>query len=398
MYMVINSRGYDNEIDINVDEELNTPNIYYIHCDAMMGVSAMDKYFNYENTYLSNYFGNNGYYLNEDANLVTGHSTQKSLVALFNPNYYDEFYKDYVFDLEETYLGNKKKTDFVVDYYELESKRLNNELFKALEEKGYDTVAIAEYNSYTSLDVDYYYDYFYYDDHVRYIEEDRDEFRVLGDNSDLKLLSYIRFVHSKPLVTRTMLSEVVRDINFLNYEMVDYDSFDSNDQKYINRAMDDNNFWLSKAILKGLDLSFNTDNNRFVFVDFRLAHEPYTFSFNGSIIDDAYKYNLDVYLENYIYSSYLLVETLEFIKNNDEDAVIIVQGDHGIHTKTEEELMYFFNTDIEGVQEIRNSVISAMYIPDKYKNGDEEYLSNPLNISRYLVNNYVGDNYDYILK
>ena len=35
-------------------------------------------------------------------------------------------------------------------------------------------------------------------------------------------------------------------------------------------------------------------------------------------------------------------------------------------------------------------------IPDKYKNGDEIYLNNPLNISRYIVNNYVGKNYEYI--
>ena len=41
--------------------------------------------------------------------------------------------------------------------------------------------------------------------------------------------------------------------------------------------------------------------------------------------------------------------------------------------------------------------MSAIYIPDKFKNGDEEYLNNPLNISRYLVNNYVGNNnYDYL--
>ena len=32
----------------------------------------------------------------------------------------------------------------------------------------------------------------------------------------------------------------------------------------------------------------------------------------------------------------------------------------------------------------------------KYRNGEEEVLSNPLNISRYLVNNFIGDNYEYI--
>ena len=40
--------------------------------------------------------------------------------------------------------------------------------------------------------------------------------------------------------------------------------------------------------------------------------------------------------------------------------------------------------------------MNAVYIPEKYQNGDEKYLSNPLNISRYLVNNFVGDNYTYL--
>ena len=41
-------------------------------------------------------------------------------------------------------------------------------------------------------------------------------------------------------------------------------------------------------------------------------------------------------------------------------------------------------------------MINAYYIPEQYKNGEEEYLNNPLNISRYIINNYVGDNYSYV--
>ena len=82
--------------------------------------------------------------------------------------------------------------------------------------------------------------------------------------------------------------------------------------------------------------------------------------------------------------------------NNDEDAVIIVQGDHGLHTVEDKYMLKIFSKDMKDVQEIRNSVISAFYIPEKYKNGDEVYLNNPLNISRYIVNNYVGENYEYL--
>ena len=58
--------------------------------------------------------------------------------------------------------------------------------------------------------------------------------------------------------------------------------------------------------------------------------------------------------------------------------------------------VYFFSSDTTGekdfeefytdkeVLDIRNSTITAISIPDEFKNGDEDYLNNPLNISRYL--------------
>ena len=92
----------------------------------------------------------------------------------------------------------------------------------------------------------------------------------------------------------------------------------------------------------------------------------------------------------------MLIELLDYIKTNDEDSIIIVQADHGIHTIYEEDLDKKLNVNQEQIQEIRNSVMNAIYIPGKYQNGDEQYLKNPLNISRYIVNNYIGKNYEYI--
>ena len=116
----------------------------------------------------------------------------------------------------------------------------------------------------------------------------------------------------------------------------------------------------------------------------------------GNEINEIYGLNTNFYLGNYIYSNKLLIELLEYIRDNDEDAVIIVQSDHGIHLLEDEEIMAQLSITKEEVQDIRNSVISAFYIPQEYRNGDEDYLDNPLNISRYLVNNYVGENYEYM--
>jgi len=396
LYILFNSKSYDYEIEVEVDEELETPNIYWIHCDGMMGIGAMKKYFNYKHSYLIDYFNDNDFYVEEDSSLVAGHTTQKALVSMFNPYYYDNFYKKHLDELEETYFDNTKKTSFVVGYNELNEKRFNNELFQALEEKDYTTVGIAEFNPYTAFYTDYFYDYYSFGYGIRHIHNEDNELRKLKDNSKFRLDSYIRFTHLKALAYRTSFKDIVSDINYLNYDYIDYQGFDTTDYKYIDDAMNNSNYWLTKAILTGLNETMEIDNQKFVFVDFKLNHDPFTFDMNGNIIDESIQYNANYYLGNYIYSTYLLVDMIEFIRNNDEDAVIIVQGDHGLHTVEDDVMFNMFSTDIKGAQEMRNSVIGAYYIPDKFKNGDEVYLSNPLNISRYIVNNYIGENYEYI--
>ena len=390
-YSLMISKSYSNDKEVIVDDSKESPNIYWIHCDAMMSMDSMSEYFHYYDGYLEKYLEDNNYFINNGASMVVGHHTSTALVALFNPSYYDLFFKDYLNDLEDDFIENSVRPSSIVGYEKLKDKRFNNEVFNALEEKGYVTYAVSQFDQYSSLSVDYYYDYFY-GLAFNHFDDGKDEFREIKNNNHFRLSLMSDFTHLRSLLDNTMLYELVKNINFLDYDIVDYKSFDSSDYEFIDKT----DYWVAKAILKGLDMSMESDNNKFVFVDYNLAHLPLVYDIYGNKIDINNEYNLNYYLGNYIYSSYLLVDMLEFIKNNDDNAIIVVQGDHGIHMLEDEYLMEYFNVDMEGVMDIRNSVISAIYIPDKYKNGDEEYLTNPLNISRYLINNYVGENYDYI--
>lgn len=393
--MIIKSKGYDPEIVINVDENTKNPNIYYIHCDGMMSFDGIEEYFDYDNKYLKSYLKD--YYVNSDATLVAGHRTQRALVALFNPEYYDKFFNDYLNQLEDTYLGKKKQTDYFVDYYELEKKRFNNELFQAFQKKGYTTVGIGEYNAYTSLDVNYFYDFFnsYRDD--RYLDVDNSQLRLISNESnELSRKLYVRFSNNKKILKRTILSDLLVGYIPLDYEEIDYNGIDVSDYLNINKVYKSDNYWIPKAIIKGLDDSMKIDNNRLTFIDFNMNHDPYLFTKDGNVVNVDDAWNVDNYLGNYIYASYILTDILKYIRSNDSDAIIILQADHGLHTVDNETMIEYFEVDIEGIQKIRNSVMSAIYIPKKYLNGDEDYLDNPLNISRYLVNNFVGNNYEYI--
>lgn len=87
---------------------------------------------------------------------------------------------------------------------------------------------------------------------------------------------------------------------------------------------------------------------------------------------------------------------LDYIHKIDENAIIVVQADHGIHTFDDEFLVKKLKINNKELLEIRNSVMNAVYVPKRYISGDEKVLRNPLNITRYIVNNFVGDNYEYI--
>jgi len=394
--MIVKSKEYEQEVVINLDDD-DTPNIYYIHCDGMMSFDGIEEYFGYNNIYLKDYLKD--YYINSSASLVAGHRTQRALVALFNPKYYDSFFNDYLKQLEDTYLGKKDTTDYYIDYYELEEKRFNNELFKALEKKGYTTIGIGEYNAYTSFDMDYYYDYFnsYKDD--EYMDIENSQLRLIKNDIDsFSRKLYIRFSNNKKILKRTILSDLLVSYIPLNYKEIDYKSFDTSEYTYINSVYENNNYWTPKAIIKSLSESIKLGDKRFTFIDFNMNHDPYLFDMHGNVMGEESQWYIGSYLGNYIYSSYILTDILEYIKSMDSDSVIVVQGDHGLHTAEYSDMNKYFNVSIEDAQDIRNSVISAIYVPKKYQNGEEQYLNNPLNISRYIVNNFVGDNYEYLIE
>ena len=388
--MIFKSKGYDYEIDFKTDDKLDTPNIYWIHGDAIMGADAIKKYFGKEFDLVSNYFNINDYYYNPNARLDIGHATSRSLVALFNPVYYDDFYHDYLIDLEKYFAREKKKTDFIVSYYELEDKRINNELFQALEEKNYETIVIGDFNPHIAFYADHYYDYYHYlglgdlKRELRYFDRD--------DNSKFRLNSQIKIIHSGSLFSKTVLNQFVNELNILNYKSIDYNDIN------LSNYLETNNteYWYSRAVFKGIQDSYSDNKAQFTFIDYKLGHYPLTFDSNGNYLSVEQQNSLDYYFDNYVYSMKLLFENLDYIKKVDKDAIIVVQGDHGINVLEDDYIMEELDINPKELLEVRNSVISAVYVPEKYRNGDEEVLSNPLNISRYLVNNFVGDNYEYI--
>ncbi len=386
----LDTKRYNEKFNVNVSNETENPNIYWIHCDAMMSFDTVKKYFEYDNLILKYYLNKEKFFYNSNAHIEVDHKTQKALASLFNPNYYDNFLKKHLNELEEVYLNNKDNPSYNISAKELVDKRFNNELMIALKEKGYTTVGITKFNNYSSVKTDILYDYYNFSEEQWHFPKNKELRRMLPNEVKKLELNY-NYMQIKEYLSYTVLSPLIDNYIPFKHESIDYNNLDTSNYSKINNS----EYWQAKAILKSIDETKNLEN-KFVFIDYDLNHPPFAYDAVGNKLSENHYYHLNSYLGTYVYSSNILIDIVNYIKDNDKEAIIILQGDHGIHTIPDEHLIEYLDVNNEEIQEIRNSVINAVYIPDKYQNGEEKYLSNPLNISRYLVNNFVGKNYEYI--
>jgi len=90
----------------------------------------------------------------------------------------------------------------------------------------------------------------------------------------------------------------------------------------------------------------------------------------------------------------MMLGMIDRILKTNENAIIIIQGDHGVHYFARGELAAQGFTDEQKLT-MNYSTISAVRIPEKYGTLTEPL--DPLDITRFLVNHFVGKgNYSYL--
>lgn len=368
---------YNGHKKIVVDKEKPSPNIYWFHMDGMPNTDLIKKYYNEDLTEFKDSLNELGFVNNEDASFRGGHHTLTALPSLFDPDYYDNYLKDYLKEYDKCTLKNCKTKD-VPTFKDLNYRRIDNELLSGLKKKGYTTIGILEYNQYTSLKTDYVYDIY---------ENKKCEVGYFkGHKNSDDIYKDIVKIHFNYILK-------YREVYIMeDYKPDKYISCGKDFSKYPNINKVDQ----LKETLTALNNSKNKGNNpKFYFIDNVLMHRHWSYDKEGNFIRDE-NTDLEDYDDCYIYTTKVLLEFINYINENDPNSIIIIQGDHGIHVLEEDILKDTFNIDEKEVLNIRNSTISLIYIPEEYRDEDEQYLDNPLNISRYLINNYVGDNYEYI--
>jgi len=143
-------------------------------------------------------------------------------------------------------------------------------------------------------------------------------------------------------------------------------------------------------------ISQKVDEPFFVFAHFILPHSPYIFGPNGESVTpitlEIGSYDLKyigAYIDQVKFTNKQIQQVVEKILVVDNDAVIIIQGDHGSQFT-----MNWDNPDIEMIDE-RMSILNVYHLP----RGGEQFLYDsitPVNTFRVVFNAYLNGTYSYV--
>ena len=341
----------------NVDMNLPAPDIYWIHMDGLVSIEKVERFWGLNYDHYREKLQDRGFMIYEDAE-VNGGFTLATMPALLSPGFYDSFWREQLANTEEMLNIDSEKVFYlfgaggVLERYGLRTQDdiiLGYELFNALFARGYEMNIIGT--------------------------EDEDGFfpmsfeHLLGvEHSFIRRSQWNQFLRSS-LPELLSLTTPLSIFYFAGTE----------DDAYIIRH------------LIGIEPVGN-----FVFTINNDAHMGYVQNRveEPSEVHNAKRYDLYPTL-GFEYAFLRMIDKVDEILERNPNAVIVLQSDHGLHIDLVQEHLLEQGYTLEQVLELTFSTFSAVRIPDEY--GGLEVPLAPVNISRELVNRFVGENYELLL-
>jgi len=390
-----NSAGYELRKDFVVDPTLPHPDIYWLHMDGMLSFAAVEKYFGDTQESLKEELLGRGFILNEDAELVAGY-TDVAVPAMASPDFYDSYLSECLSEVDHMLKTERIKElnkRFLYDGVNFaEDVAPNLEMFKAFVAADYRVVMGANIRAvFTPIDIFYNMK----DDDTPLAVEDfalsNDLNKTLLELEDLKQL----LVDTTPV---SMLERRLTEFMTNNNRASLWLSIPKYEEEIDRLTKETYALKEERRLYRLLLDSFNVESNKIVYLVSYLPHSPFDKIFKSDRVNlpepDNREQPFPHYLPQHEYSAGLMLKCIDLILEENPDAVIIVQGDHGFHMKVTHDLLVAEGYTNSQVLELNSAVISAVRIPEQYGELDEPL--DPLDISRFLVNNYVGENYQML--
>jgi len=409
---------YEIKTEFKVDANLPKPNIYWLHMDGMVGFDAVERYFNDPQTALIRNLTARGFVINKGARLEAGF-TKVAIPSMLSPAFYDSYLAD-----EFARVARLTRISRTISLYRAMIKKgfsLDDiypqiEMLKALSDAGYINIVSRD-----NLDIG--------------LSKNSDIWFVNNENVTVGDLNIYREADSafsiltefKELITDASALSVIkpkidevfeRKSPILNTEPLP--AYQKTVDKYVSGYSDADNLFV--YLVKAMKYAASIQTPHFIYYINGMAHyrsvndtvmggidygrpigRIFPFDENGNV----YKWRLDdpndvhLYLPTHKYAVKQMMAQIDIIIEDDPNAVIIIQADHGIHgigngaDDYDSDFMYAHGYGLDDQLNLNLDVISAVRIPPQY--GKLSQPLDPLDIARYLVNNFVGKgNYDYL--
>jgi len=378
--------------EFNVDSGSPSPNIYWLFMDGMLGFKAMEYLFNDPQPDFTAQLTERGFIINRDAQFEAFHSTAFSIPVLMCPHYYDALFVSELRKLNpDNYYQKTRVRDNTVFGKSAFFARSKNELITAFnQKKEYQTSVIGSGAFYLPPISNNY-----YTGGKKIIKGDTEVMNdseklhfgltLIHNTTPLSKLHFIFFpllrVYNNRKLGKLAIPEIsALSINFLKEFFGE--SYQGNDRWYLNALAD----------------TMSYPGPKLVIIHDAKAHNPYNTDKQGHLIKGTKQKDMFDpfnYPSQHYFASSIVISYIDFILNTDPQAVIVIQADHGLHNeKTRQLLISEYGKTDKDVRLMQNQTISAVRIPEKW--GGLEQPIEPPNITRLLINRFVGENYTFL--
>ncbi len=378
--------------DFAVDTAAPSPNVYWFHVDGMLSFAGVEALFEDSQDDFAAALEQRGFVLNRNAWFESGHTTAVAVLELMSPSFYEA---EILPMIDFGKMGEAAAYDEVVAELrnpalksQLNMAQVNNETLAAFRQKGYATAAV----TYSDLTVYKTVDTFY-------SMADADlATPVMTPKSDTPGKAFLAGIDRANLVNiltsatllrlaKPALEAMVQRMNSgtYSYGALGYPAGAA--RAVIGEGYEE----AGEVMVRALGEMLQGPAPRFAVIHDVQAHTPYRYDENGERIEGQSGADFDNYYAQHRYAREVLVRMLDMILEQDPEAVIVLQADHGLHGTTKAQLAEGGVTALGEVQLAWNGTLSAVRIPAAY--GGLDAPLDPLNISRELVNRYVGENY-----
>lgn len=371
----------------SISDSAPSPNVYWIHCDGMLGFDAFQRYYGDDQAEFARALTDRGFQINRSATLETNHTTKIAVPALMCPNFYDGSMREVLKDHETAIT----EAETVLSDQELQDERINSETRMAFERKGYLSQTLGRITIYYPPVSNRFY---VTGDSGAYILESDDNFKewILSIIQAGELMALITGLPNDAFFNTVFKLGEHGTFGFRVRRTALTHTLPAEQPEALSQGK--NLLPKNRMMLEAINDSTYADRPTFDIIFYLGAHIPFEVGENGEP-NTGDTHSVYAYAPQHRYAASMLICMIDQILARDPEAVIVLQADHGLHCNTKEEITSAFGED--AVAPIWNQVMSALRVPEKYQNGDETFaLSNPLNMSRYLVNSFVGKNYAYV--